>query len=58
MQTLVQVILAFVIAALLLTASVVALAIQVIKTLAQIEGPPDALRAKSSRFGTERKTLG
>jgi hypothetical protein len=57
MQTLLQVILALAIAALLLIALVVMLAIQVINMLARVEGPPGTPRPKAGRFDTERGTL-
>jgi hypothetical protein len=57
MQTLVQVVLAFVIAALFLIASVVVLAIQVIKMLADGEGEAaeHTLEEEFSRLDTERQ---
>jgi hypothetical protein len=57
MQTLVQVVLAFVIAALFLIALVVGLAIQVIKMLADGEGEAaeHALGEEFSRLDTERQ---
>jgi hypothetical protein len=57
MPTMMQVVLAFAIAALVSITFVVMLAIQVVNTLAQIEGPPDTPGASAGRFDTERGTV-
>jgi hypothetical protein len=59
MQTLMQIVLAFLAVALLLIVSVVVLAIQLIRMLAGTEEKvPNRLRARLSRFDTERKWSG
>jgi hypothetical protein len=57
MPILMQVVLALAIAALLSSALVVMLAIQVINRLGEIEGPPDTLRVQAGRFEAEGKTV-